>query len=583
MMKRKRIISINRLTPFILLFFLVLTFYRLPQTFFQQDEWMGFGKMAIFEQDVWDGLKMFLPKTFFEHLTIGSFLTEYIQFKLFRMNFPPFAFVSLFLHFLNSLLVYYLVLIISKKRSLALIASLIFITNSISHQATTWISTSTSTQGVTLFVLISLILFFQYLKSNQDRAKFLFLSLISFFLSLLFKESSIFLFLFLPVFWYIFAPEKNFSQFRKFILPLFVVLLVYMMMRGLFLFNNFNVESLGHREETKKVMQTSVKNYAYRLTSFPFKALPQSFFTDQFLLKLSRNFTLIAYPHFFVSADGEPNPYVVESVAFDYLGFVLSIFILLFAVFMFKLLQRSKDEIGIKLLKISLSLVIVSYVPFVFIPGSGGFISIAEPRNLHIPNIGSSIFLALTIIIFSSWICKKIKFSLHFIVAFFLLLLISIHIRAIWKDLKVLEERSQVRTGILKKITSSHSMLPEKIIFYTESDTAYYGLPDDEKILPFQSGFGRTLLVWYYGNRQNVPVCFFKNNWLYEQNQDEGYKYCQRRGFGYFRKFESLKKALLENNLSSENVVAFSWNSKNKKFFENTKELRERLEEPLVR
>lgn len=563
--------------PIFLFFFLILTFYRLPQTFFQQDEWRAFGIIAISEQNFWGSLKMLLPKTFFEHFNIATFLIEYFQYQIFRMNFSAFAFISLFFHFLNALLIYYLVLIISQRKILSLITSLIFITNSLSHQATTWISTSTSTQGATIFSLIALILFFKYLKSKQEKIIFLFLSFLSFFTSLTFKENSIFLFIFLPIFWYFFAKEKTFPQFKKIILPLFFVFFLYMILRGLFLFNNFDGESVGFRMETGvKTVQTSVSSYIYRVVALPFKALPQSIFTTLFLMTLSSKMILLAYPHWLVASDGAPNPYVVESVAFDYISFILSILIFIFSFFIYKQFLKSADKKGIQLLKFSLAFIVVSYFPFIFIPGRGGFISIAEPRNLYFPSIGSSLFLALSIVSTSSWLSQKIKFKQVFLITGVLvLILISVHIKNIWRDLKTLEERSITRKSILEKFTSLYPALQEKVVFYTESDTAYYGL--EEKILPFQSGFGRTLLVWYYSHGEKIPYCLFKNDWLYHQNKDEGYQYCQGKGFGYFRKLDSLKIALKENNLSPENVIAFSWDSKNKIFTEITPQIRKRL------
>lgn len=568
----KRFISHNWFPPLILFFFLALTFYRLPQTFFQQDEWRGFGIFAIFEENYKEGLKMLLPKTFFEHFAIGSFLIEYLQFKFFRINFFPFAIVSLSLHFLTSLLVYRLTFLLSNKKFLSLAVAVLFITNSISHQATTWISTSTSTQAATFFTLISLILFFEYLKNKQAKIKFLFFSLISFFISLTFKENSIFLFLFLPIFWFIFIEKKTLSGFKKIIPFLFLALLFYMLLRGLFLFNNFNTESVGFRMDSKdENFQTTTSTYIYRVADLPFKALPQSIFTTTFLMNLSDRLIHVAYPHWLVRSDGTANPYVLESIAFDYISFILSVIILLFTFLVYKLLHKSQDEKLIKLLIFSLVLIIIGYLPFIFIPGRGGFISIAEPRNLYIPGVGASIFLTLSVITFSLWIGKKIKLKNYLPLAMLLiLLLVSLHIKNIWRDLEALQERSQIRLGILKTISASYPVLPEKIVLYTQSDTAYYGLPDEEKILPFQSGFGRTLLVWYYGNGEKIPTCFLKNDWLYHQSQDEGYKECQNRGFGYFRKFESLKKSLEENNLSAENVVAFSWDSKKKEFKEIT-------------
>lgn len=576
-----KIFARNWIPPFVLLFFLALTFYRLPQTFFQQDEWREFGKFAILEQNLGEGMRLVFLKTFTEHLIPGDFILWYLQYRLFHLNFPPYALLSLGLHFLNSLLVYYLVLIISRKKSLSLVVGLLFITNSIAHQATTWISTSISTQGAVFFSLISIIMFFNYLKSKQQKTALFLLALLFFLISLSFRESSIFLFIFFPIFWFLFSSEKTFSKLRKILLTLFFVFFLYFLIRGIFLFININIENQIVEIASTAQIQPSISTYIYRILILPFKVLPQSMFTTTFLMDLSNNLVLTAYPHWLVASGGVANPYIVESVGFDYISFVLSIFILLFAFFIFKLLKEARDQNGIKLLKFSLIFIIASFLPYIFLPGRSGFISISEPRYLYFSGIGVSIFLGLGILTISPWLAKKLKLKQPLLIAsLFVFFFLFLHINKIWKDIKALEERSVIRKNILEKIIFSHPTLPSKVVFYTESDTAYYGLPDEEKILPFQSGFGRTLLVWYYGRGEKIPACFFKNEWLYYiPNKDQDYKECEGRGLGYFRKLDTLKKALSENNLLPENVIAFSWDSKNNKFLEITENVRTRLEE----
>ena len=98
---------------------------------------------------------------------------------------------------------------------------------------------------------------------------------------------------------------------------------------------------------------------------------------------------------------------------------------------------------------------------------------------------------------------------------------------------------------------------------------------DEEKILPFQSGFGQTLLVWYYEN-EKFPTCLYEDIFLYDI-YSQGYKYCQGRGFGYFREYEELLRTLKENKLGSENVIAFSWESKKENLLDITPQVRTQI------
>ena len=75
---------------------------------------------------------------------------------------------------------------------------------------------------------------------------------------------------------------------------------------------------------------------------------------------------------------------------------------------------------------------------------------------------------------------------------------------------------------------------------------------------------------------ENFPACLFKEKFLYAL-LSEDYKFCQGRGLGYYRKFDKLLKALKENNLSKENVVAFYYNSEEKSLTDITVKIRSNL------
>lgn len=165
----------------------------------------------------------------------------------------------------------------------------------------------------------------------------------------------------------------------------------------------------------------------------------------------------------------------------------------------------------------------------------------------------------------------------------FWLILISVlflHYKTIRTDIKQLIADGQLRKSILNQIQTSYPVLPEKVVFYVESDKAYYGLPDEETILPFQSGFGQTLLVWYYHHGEKFPSCMFADGWLYPI-EDQGYRYCQGRGFGYFRNVDDLDEAFQTNDLSPENLTAFEFHSEDESLNDITAFMRERLKEIL--
>lgn len=561
---------------FLFIGLLVLYAYgKLPLTFFQQDEWAGFRNVIYHQSTDSKGAKLEL---FFKgssvHFTPFTNFIFQLQYRFFHLDFIPYIMASLILHLFNTLLVFYLASILFKRFDLSLIVGLLFAVNSSSHQAVSWVAASINTQGACLFTLLSLI----FLAKQQFTFSILALAL-----SLGFKETSIFLFIFLPISCLFLARKRKIFPLKKLLIPLFVFAFFYFSLR---LFLLFNAPSLPV-EQAKALTQPSKVVYLYRLVSLPLRTIPQSLISTRQIISWAERLVFLAYSHYFVAADGSANPYVVETIAFDLMSYFLALVILLFSYTLYCYFKQTKEKRLSKGLLFSLTLIISSAFPFIFIPGKAGFFSIFGPRNLYITGIGSSLLLSLGIFGFSGWLASKIKktgkskeeFLAYGLMFTLLMAVLFIHVRNIRKDIDKLVINSQLRKSILNQIEASYPDLPEKVIFYTKSDKAYYGLPADEKILPFQSGFGQTLLVWYQ-EKEKFPSCFFQDVFLYEITS-QGYRGCQGRGFGYFRKYENLVKALGDNNLSAENIYAFSWDGKREKLTNITNKIRQKLEKDI--
>ena len=149
------------------------------------------------------------------------------------------------------------------------------------------------------------------------------------------------------------------------------------------------------------------------------------------------------------------------------------------------------------------------------------------------------------------------------------------YINILEKSLTKIGAEGLLRQKILTQIQWEHPVLPSHAVFYFESDRSYYGLPDTEKILPFQSGLGQTLLVWYY-KTQKFPSDFFQNNYLWDL-ESQGYKQIENQGFGYFRDFDLLKQTIDQHQLPLESVIAYRFNSSHNTLFEVSQEIRDRL------
>ncbi len=197
-------------------------------------------------------------------------------------------------------------------------------------------------------------------------------------------------------------------------------------------------------------------------------------------------------------------------------------------------------------------------MPFIVIPGPAGYFSLIDGRHLYFTNTLASILLAILLSGIYFWFPRrKIGLILFLVIVG---AIIGFHSLEIRREINYQVGTGIIRRSILDAISKKHPTLPKRVVFYVDSDKSYYGLPEDEKIVPFQSGFGQTLLVWYNARGENFPACFFKDQFLYVL-LSEGYRECEGRGFGYFRKPETFKAAIRNNNLSVKNIIGLRYNS----------------------
>lgn len=545
----------------------IIVFWKLFFTFFQQDEWAIFGNYIYWEKaglSLWDRLFVYEQGT---HVAPLSNLFFYPQFKLFGMHFEYYAFSNVLIHVLNAYLLYILALLLTKNRKVSILTGIFFLVNSIVHQAVTWTGTSLGTTGSVTFLLLSFICLINSLKDKNQLKGWLLASL-CWIISLLFKETSVFFILVVPVLWVLYSSNKNIWRFFRLYSFFIIPFTVYLLFRVVLVI--FWGDSSG--QLSFAVDQPNILVYFFRVATFPLKFIAQSFIPVENIIAIGNTIVLLGYPHFVYG--GTPDPYVVETVASDIVSYVIAIMVLGLSVFLGTKKAVRDSEIH-KLVLATVLSILLSSLPFIFIPGKAGYISLIDGRHLYLTSVFSSILLAG--LLFSLYKMFKPKQFIILAIVSFIVLYIGINALQIRKALNTQMGLAFTRKMILQKIYTSYPHLPQKIIFYTESNTAFYGLPDDEKILPFQSGLGQTLLVWYNSHGENIPTCLFKSNYLYVLlNQD--YKECDGKGFGYFRNFDFLKEAVKRNNLAEVDIVAFRYNSFSNTLVDITKEIQNKLQ-----
>lgn len=543
------------MTYFLVLFGYVLigllVNWRLPYTFFQQDEWVIFGNYLYWDKVGLNWFERLFIFQQFTHLIPLSNLFSYIEFKLFGLYFPSYAFFSIGIHIANSFLVYLLADKLLGKKWLGIVSGLIFLINSIPHQAITWVATTMGTALATTFVLLSLIFFADFLKKGR-KINLLVLSIL-FFASLLFKETSLAIIIFFPILWLIYERKKSFKKFLFVLSPFVAMIVLYVIIRIFFLtLSPIPPQNSG-------LTQPDISVYTYRLVTAPLKSLVQSFIPVNYIIDISDTIIKLGYPNFVKG--GVADPYISQTIGSDIVTYLFAALLFTICIIVFKFFKGKKETLLSMIIPASIIFIILTSLPLIIIPGTAGYYSLLDGRHLYITSIFSSILLITIFYGLFFFISKKKIGVVAGLVFSFIFLWMNI--QGIRSDLNVQRAAAYTRKSILDRITLLYPKLSQKTVFYIESDVPYYGLAYGDNILPFQSGFGQTLLVWYNARGEDFPACFFRDQFLYVL-QSEGYRECEDRGFGYFRKMDNLVKAVRENDIETSDIVAFSYiSSKN--------------------
>lgn len=541
--------------PAIILF----AFWDLPKTFFQQDEWQGIGGSIYFASKGLIGVVMsFLPSDPISHFNPLSRGLSWFEYIFYQTNFLPYAWQSISLHIINAILLYYFVSFWLKNKKIAGISALIFAVNSIPSQAVTWVAAVSSYEIPLIFILLSLIFF-------QKRE--ILLSLAMLFISLLFHETGIFLLVFYPIILLI-NRKDNKKSLKKLTYGMIIFIAVFFLIRIPFFFGINNTVS-----EVTDISHPPAVVFPYRLISITMKSFAGNFFSENSLIGISEKAVRLAYPQF-LTADNIPNPYIAQSIVFDLVSYMISVLVICLTVLIIKF---SRDKKLSEALVWSAIFIPSSLLPYAFILGKAGYASILEPKFFYISGIGSSILVTVIFLSFTQKVLmqKLLKLILYFFGVTFILFNIS----SIRTNISNLVELGKYRKMFLVSIENSNPKLPSKAIFFTQSNTVYYGMPDKEKILPVEVGFGKMLMIWYQ-KEETFPGCIYENNFLLDILA-QGYKECGGRGFGYFRDYDKLVSAVKANTIPVGNVISYSWNGDSKEFANITLQVQDKLKKDL--
>ena len=150
----------------------LIVYWPIFGMFFLQDEWLSLGHILV------EGIRHpfagvnFIQFVFGEDRSLARILGM-IFFGYFRLNTFPVAVFSLFLHTVNSYLVFLLAKKLIKNTPTSFLAGIIFLVSSVASNTVLWFGTSIGTIPATTLILSACFTYFNFME--KGKSKFLFL------------------------------------------------------------------------------------------------------------------------------------------------------------------------------------------------------------------------------------------------------------------------------------------------------------------------------------------------------------------------------------------------------------------------
>ncbi len=550
----------NKLLFFVFGLVLIITFFiylPIAHGTFQHDEWAALSRFFLFKPTLIETLREAFTPFISHYVPFHRTLVE-IYIGLFGLNYWPYTLASISAHLLITFLLFIFFTSLFGNRLYALLASSLFAFGAAGHQATSWPLADISVHGATIFGLVSLIFLFKFIDDHHSRN--ILISLVFLLASLLFKEIAIGFFLLFPFALYLFKP-KLLKKNKKVLPVIFGVTLFYLVLRGAMFFTPRSVAG-----DELVTADQSYQEIVTNIATFPIKTLAQTTIPVSYLLKGSRMISSLVPVHLTGQPGTTAFDQFVEGITLQIIGGLVFLMFILLGI---KFIGPKKNKKLVKIYIFAFVFIVINSLIYVLSPGRGGDIPVIDSRNLYFPLIGTSILIVSSLVFLAKG--NKTRIFLFFIP------ILVLNVVALQKEISNVAQRGILRKKILDQIKNDYPKLPDRVVFYAESDTSFYGLPENEKILPFQTNFGSDLFIWYLP-QEKFPAELADNGWFLHSLTGEGYKEFAGRGFGYFRDLDNLRQAVAEYGLEPDTVIAYRYDSQKAQLFNITREVRLNLE-----
>jgi hypothetical protein len=528
-----------------------LVFMRLPQTFYQQDEWMGLGRMFAYgwPHEITTG-NSFWQVFFAEGRVFARILGILLQ-KTLVLNTAPMMVLCLLLHLANAFLVFRLTEKLSGDRTAAGLAMGFFAFNAVSHQAVTWLGAAIPSLPSTAFLLLSLCFYHDHVQGKAPRRS-LALAVAAMLTSICFKESGLSLFLLFPLMYFLLrraSPQRKdvlgFLRTHALLLAYGAALLLFRL-RGLLDQEPISGFIYAGRGDFKT--KVFLHMFLYPMTSLGQMLVPPLDF-----LTFANWFVKHQYAYLL----GSPvSGLLVQSAVLDMLSLALSTGLI-------ALLLRSAVRPHEKqLIRFGLAWAAIGFLPYAVLERSYSYL---ESRYYYgsVPGLG----IALAVAALGAWRAGKLWARVFVVSA--AALYFGAHATLIRRDIDAQATLSRERRQVIAGLVEIKPFLQKKNVIYIHGSRSYT-LP--EMPVPFQQGVGYTLMV-LYADTGKIPRSFLEGQYLWNMT-DDGYREEGDSGFGYYFDEGRLREAVQRHGLGPNNVFSFYYNGERKELTDTTERTR---------
>jgi len=523
--------------------------------FFQSDEWFYFSQFLPLTHSL-SGFFTALKISIFSaneisgggHLTPLYTIIWWLHNALFGVSYLPYIILSIFFHCFNAFLVFLFTKKFTKRFSIAFMSGIFFLLSFVHFQAVTWIMAYVPTVYSTCFVLLSMLFLTIALESVQRRRP-LVLSTIFFVFALLTKETTVILFVVLPLLVF-FKDKSYFRSYLRWYLPVTVCYLLFRI--GIPLFQGGVITS-------QNASALSPILLLYRVITYPLRVMVELYIPQVIFLPFVEYITPLGYPTYGAEQAVRGSDFLTftQSAGSDLIIFPLSvIFIALFIFLIFYLKQQKELR---QVLLLAGVIIVTSALPLVLIALYApwwGFVTFIDSRHLYIASIGAAMFFSTVMNVVYSTIKKRSTTIAFVFVTIFIILWSFTQYYLMQHQLRQEKLTGQQRQTVINTIISSVPTLAKTNVFLVTSNTGYYGFGP---IPPFQTNLAQTLTIEYYMKKQ-LPESFIQDTSLEEKGiAGEGIINYGGKQFGYFVDEDTLFSQMLAKHMQPDVIHAYAW------------------------